>query len=70
MRVKGAEKGQNLIIFWGALVFPREFAIPQQGKSKSIFEIEGQKVANCGCVPRWSLGLLWGSLGSAGGLPL
>ena len=44
-------------------MFPRDFRIPQQGKSKETFENKGQKVANCGCVPRWILGLLWGSWG-------
>ena len=45
-------------------MFPREFAIPQQGKSKSILEFEWQKVgklwANRGCVPRWLLGAVRG----------
>ena len=44
-------------------MFPRDFAIPQEGKSKSIFEFEGQKVANCGCVPRWLLGASLGLFG-------
>ena len=50
-------------------MFYREFAIPQQGKSKSIFEIEGQKVgklwASVGACIRLDWGLyqaLWGLL--------
>ena len=69
MRAKRAKKGQNLIIFWGALVFPREFAIPQQGKSKETFENRGQKVgklwASVGACIRLDWGLyraLWGVL--------
>ena len=30
---KGAKKGQKLRFLWSALVFPRDFAIPQQGKN-------------------------------------
>ena len=69
MRATGAKKGQNLIIFWGGLVFYRDFAIPQRGKSKETFENKGQKVgklwASVAAFLRGSWGLnqaLWGVL--------
>ena len=41
-------------------MFPRDFAIPQQGKSKSIFEIEGQKGSICRASEAAFLGGSWG----------
>ena len=70
MRAKRAEKGQNLIIFWGGLVFPRDFRIPQQGKSKSIFEFEGQKGSISGVSVAAFLGGSWELFGASLGLPL
>ena len=41
-------------------MFPREFAIPQQGKSKSIFEFEWQKGSICRACAAAFLGGSWG----------
>ena len=41
-------------------MFPRDFAIPQQGKSKSIFEIKGQKGSISGACVAAFLGGSWG----------
>ena len=58
-------------------MFPRDFATPQQGKSKETFENRGQKGSISGASVAAFLGGLWGFLGaiirlfgSAGGLPL
>ena len=54
-------------------MFPRCFAIPKEGKSKETFENKGKRWANCGLAWLRSsvlLGLISGSLGSAGGHPL
>ena len=51
-------------------MFYREFAIPQQGKSKSIFEIEGQKGSICRASVAAFLGGSWELVGASLGLPL
>ena len=50
-------------------MFPREFAIPQQGKSKSIFEIEGQKVGKLWASVAAFLGGSWELFGASLRLP-
>ena len=49
-------------------MFPRDFAIPQQGKSKSIFEIEGQKGSISGACVAAFLGGSWGFFGALWGV--
>ena len=58
-------------------MFPRDFRTPEQGKIKIFLNLSGKRWAKgeylqgfSGCVPRWLLGLISGTLGSAGGLAL
>ena len=47
-------------------MFPRDFAIPQQGKSKETFENKGQKGANCGLPLGLASGLIGAYIGHFG----
>ena len=69
MRAKRAEKGQNLIIFWGALVFPRDFAIPQRAKPKIFLKSRGKKGSISGASVAAFLGGSWELVGASLGLP-
>ena len=49
-------------------MFPRDFRRPKEGKSKSIFEIKGQKGSISGASAAAFLGGSWGFFGALGGV--